>query len=52
MHDNFIKNGWATDEDWSKIHTPIGIKINSKTVWEIVISIAAELILIKNSEKK
>jgi len=33
----------------TKIHTPIGLPINSQTPEEIAISIAAEIILIKNS---
>jgi xanthine dehydrogenase accessory factor len=33
----------------SKIHTPIGLPIKSKTPEEIAVSIAAEIILIKNS---
>jgi len=34
----------------SKLHAPIGINIHSKTPDEIAISIAAELILVKNKE--
>ncbi len=34
-----------------KIHAPIGIDINSQTVEEIAVSIAAEVIRIKNEEK-
>jgi xanthine dehydrogenase accessory factor len=49
MHLNFIQNGWATEEQWSRIHTPIGLDINSKTVEEIAVSIAAQLILVRNS---
>ena len=48
MHMNFIQNGWATEKQWSAIHAPIGLDINSKTVEEISVSIAAELILEKN----
>lgn len=51
MHRNFLDNGWATEEQWSAIHAPIGIEINSKTVEEIAVSIAAELVLVRNREK-
>jgi xanthine dehydrogenase accessory factor len=48
MHSHFVKNGWATEEQWSAIHAPIGLEINSKTVEEIAVSIAAELVLERN----
>ncbi|MCX6335507.1 MAG: XdhC family protein [Bacteroidia bacterium] len=44
----FIEKQWASEEQWNGIHTPIGLDIKSKTVEEIAISIAAELILVKN----
>ncbi|NMC40553.1 MAG: XdhC/CoxF family protein, partial [Bacteroidales bacterium] len=49
MRRDFISRGWATHEQWEKIHTPIGLRINSETVGEIAVSIAAELIMVKNS---
>ena len=51
MHRNFVENGWATEEQWSAIHAPVGIEINSKTVEEIAISIAAELVKVRNQKK-
>jgi xanthine dehydrogenase accessory factor len=36
-------------EKLKEIHTPIGLKINSRTPEEIAISIAAEIIAVKNS---
>ena len=48
----FFKNGWATEEQWNKIHTPIGLKIGSKSVHEIAVSIAAELIQARNELNK
>ena len=36
-------------EKLSRIHTPIGLKINSRTPVEIAVSIAAEIIAVKNS---
>jgi xanthine dehydrogenase accessory factor len=49
MHKNFVKNNWATEEQWSRIFTPIGLEIGSKTVEEIAVSIAAQLVLVRNS---
>jgi xanthine dehydrogenase accessory factor len=47
MHEDFMKNKWATEEQWQKIFTPIGLEIGSKTIEEIVVSIAAQLILVR-----
>jgi xanthine dehydrogenase accessory factor len=52
MKAEFIAKKWANEEQWNKIHTPIGLDIKSKTVEEIAISIAAELIQVKNSGRK
>ncbi|HSO87668.1 MAG TPA: XdhC family protein [Draconibacterium sp.] len=51
VRESFLKNGWATAEQWAKIHTPIGLEIGSKTVQEIAVSIAAQLIQVKNQLK-
>jgi len=47
----FLKNGWATAEQWAKIHTPIGLEIGSKTVQEIAVSIAAQLVQVRSQLK-
>jgi len=47
----FLDEGWATPEQWSRVHTPIGIPIGSKTVQEIAIIIAALLIVARNKLK-
>jgi len=44
MRKKFLDEGWATQAQWDTIHTPIGLDIGSKTVQEIAVSIAAELI--------
>ena len=44
MKKQFIESGLATEEQWARIHTPIGIPIASHTVQEIAISIAAQLV--------
>jgi len=51
MRLNFIENGWATIMQWEKIHAPVGLEIKSKTVEEIAVSIAAQLILVRNSKQ-
>ena len=51
MRLNFIKNGWATAEQWDKIYAPVGLEIKSQTVEEIAVSIAAQLVLVRNSRK-
>lgn len=52
MHEEFIMRKWATEEEWSNIFTPIGIDIGSKTVEEIAVSIAAELIKVRRGRRK
>lgn len=49
MRTSFIENKWATSEQWKKIFTPVGIDIKSRTVEEIALSIAAQLVLVRNS---
>jgi xanthine dehydrogenase accessory factor len=51
MRRNFLDKGWATIEKWESVHTPIGIDIGSKNVEEIALSIAAELVMVRNSQK-
>jgi xanthine dehydrogenase accessory factor len=51
MKSGFIENGSATVKQWESIYAPIGIDIKSRTIEEIAISIAAQLILIRNSKK-
>ena len=52
MKKEFLANGWATPEQWETIHTPIGLPIGSKTVQEIAISIAAQLIEVRSEKQK
>ncbi len=51
MRREFMEKNWATPEQWNRIYAPIGLDINSKTVEEIAISIAAQIIRIKNNPK-
>lgn len=50
MRTNFIENGWSTSEQWADIHAPVGLNIKSQTVEEIAVSIAAQLIQVRNSK--
>ena len=47
MRERFLREGWASAEEWDRVHTPIGLKIGSKTVEEIAVSIAAELVEVR-----
>jgi xanthine dehydrogenase accessory factor len=48
MRRQFIEEGWATAEQWDRIHTPIGLEIGSQTVEEIAVSIAAQLVSVRS----
>ncbi|MDP2913933.1 MAG: XdhC family protein [Candidatus Aminicenantes bacterium] len=43
----FLERGWCTAAEWACVRTPIGLPIGSKTVEEIAVSIAAELVLVR-----
>jgi xanthine dehydrogenase accessory factor len=51
MHCEFMESGWATADTWAAVHAPIGIEIGSKTVEEIAVSVAAELVLVRSKRK-
>ena len=46
-----LESGLATKEEWSTVHAPIGLGIGSKTVEEIAVSIAAELVQVRSQQK-
>jgi xanthine dehydrogenase accessory factor len=48
MQQKFLDEGWATPEQFDRIFAPIGLEIQSKTVEEIAVSIAAQLVLVRN----
>jgi xanthine dehydrogenase accessory factor len=52
IRESFMDKGLATKEQWDLIHAPVGIDIMSQTVEEIAVSIAAQLIQIRNSRKQ
>lgn len=48
----FLENQWATREQWAGIYAPVGLDIGSKSVQEIAISIAAQLVEVRNRKKR
>ena len=51
VRESFLEKGWATEEEWKRIYSPIGLEIGSKTIQEIAVSIAAQLIHVRNNNK-
>jgi len=51
MRQKFIDSGWASADQWSSIHAPVGLQIKSQTVEEIAVSIAAELVMVRNNKR-
>ena len=51
LRTRFLRRGWATAAEWNRVHAPIGLPIGSKTVEEIAVSIAAELVLVRRKTK-
>ena len=52
MKNRFLAKGWTSPEQWSQIHTPIGLSIGSKSVQEIAVSIAAQLVSVRHQKNK
>ncbi len=52
MREKFIALGWATAVQFDRVYAPIGIDIQSKTVQEIAVSIAAELAKVRAQLEK
>ena len=48
MRTKFLEEGWASKEQFDRVYAPVGLEIQSKTVEEIAVSIAAQLILVRN----
>jgi xanthine dehydrogenase accessory factor len=48
----FLEKGWATRDQWDGIYAPVGLDIHSKTVQEIAVSIAAQLIMVRNQKSR
>jgi xanthine dehydrogenase accessory factor len=48
LRKTFLEKDWATPEQFDRVYAPIGLEIQSKTVEEIAVSIAAQLVLVRN----
>jgi xanthine dehydrogenase accessory factor len=51
IYDEIVAQGIATYEQLAKVHAPIGIEIGGESVWEIALSIAAELVWVRNNRE-
>jgi xanthine dehydrogenase accessory factor len=52
MRRMFLRKDWASPAQFDRVHAPIGIPIGSKTVEEIAVSIAAELVSIRSGKQE
>jgi len=52
MRKKILEEGWATPAQFDRVYAPIGIDIQSKTVQEIAISIAAQLVQVRHMKQK
>jgi xanthine dehydrogenase accessory factor len=50
FHKRLVAKGIATPERWERLRAPIGLDITAETPAEIAISVAAELIKVRNAE--
>jgi len=52
MRQKFLEKGWATPDQFDRVQAPIGLDIHSQTVEEIAVSIAAQLVLVRNQSQE
>jgi len=52
MREYFLRLRWASAADFDKVHAPIGIDIRSRSVQEIAVSVAAELVLVRGQNER
>lgn len=52
MRKKFIEERWAAPGEFDRVHAPIGVDIDSKTVEEIAVSIAAQLVQVRRARQK
>ncbi len=52
LRERFLKKGWCSAAEWARVRTPIGLPIGSKTVEEIAVSIAAELVAVRSCNSR
>ena len=50
IRQKFIDEGWATAEQFDRVHAPIGLEIGSQTVQEIAVSICAQLVQVRSQK--
>lgn len=48
MREKFLAEGWASEAEFDRVRAPIGLPIGSRTVEEIAVSIAAELVQVRS----
>jgi len=47
LRERFLQKGWCSPAEWARVRSPIGLPIGSRTVEEIAVSIAAELVAVR-----
>ncbi|MFA5328987.1 MAG: XdhC family protein [Prolixibacteraceae bacterium] len=52
MRASFLENKWATPAEWERVFAPVGLNIGAQTVEEIALSIAAQLLKVRNQKKR
>jgi xanthine dehydrogenase accessory factor len=52
LRERFLQKGWCSPAEWDRVRTPIGLPIGSRTVEEIAVSIAAELVAVRSILRK
>jgi molybdenum cofactor cytidylyltransferase len=52
LRQKFIEEGWATEEEFRRVHAPVGLEIGSVSVQEIALSIAAQLVQVRAAGQK
>jgi len=49
VRESFIASGLASEEEFDRVHAPIGLDIGAQTVPEIATSIVAELVAVRRT---
>jgi xanthine dehydrogenase accessory factor len=51
LRERFLQKRWCSATEWDRVRTPIGLPIGSRTVEEIAVSIAAELVAVRSARR-
>jgi len=51
LRERFLQKRWCSPAEWDRVRTPIGLPIGSRTVEEIAVSIAAELVAVRSARR-